>query len=121
MRGRMKLLIKNAIPLVGEFLLLVLGRRSQIGTVTKKNIIMFGGGIGDVVKRSAIAGLVEDYLSEYEVHYLSPLRPAESRYSGASYFSNYTKAKVNPWRNLPWQTIFRGIGFRKDNRIIALL
>ena len=78
---------------------------------------MFGGGIGDVVKRSAIAGLVEDYLSEYEVHYLSPY---DLPIPGAAerHIFNYTKAKVNPWYYFSLANDFRGIGFEK---IIVLL
>ena len=78
----------------------------------RKNIIVFGGGMGDVIKRSATAWLFRSYLFDHEVHYLSPY---DLPIPGTEYrhIFNYSRAKTNPFYYFSLVNEMRAIGFKK--------
>ncbi len=110
MKERLKLLVKNIIPLMGTFLLSIFGRRIERDGYEKRILIIFGGGIGDVVKRSVICSYVEKYLKDYDVYYLMPYH-IQFPYAKKTIYFDYQKAKVNPLYYFTAVHALRKIGF----------
>jgi lipoprotein signal peptidase len=57
MKQKIKLAIKTFVPLIGYFLSKF--KRSKNQKIDNKILIIFGGGIGDVVKRSIICEFIK--------------------------------------------------------------
>lgn len=114
----LKLLIKNIIPQFGDLMLLFWGKKVNKDNWGKRILIIFGGGIGDVVKRSVICNFVNKYLNdEYEVYYLMPYK-FKLPYAKDIFYFEYTKAKINPKYYFQLVNSLRQIGFSK---VIVLL
>lgn len=112
-----KLLIKNTIPLIGLLFLFFAGRKANHDGYEKRILIIFAGGIGDVVKRSIICGYVKEYLAGYEVCYLMPYDIALP-YAQRTIRFDYKKAKVDPRYYFSLVNDLRRIGF---SRVVVLL
>jgi hypothetical protein len=113
-----KILVKNFIPQIGDFLLLIFGKKVNKNNWDKRILIIFGGGIGDVVKRSVICNFVNEYLNkDFEVYYLLPY-DLKFPFAKDIFYFDYTKAKINLSYYIKLINSLRRIGFSK---IIILL
>ena len=112
MKEKLKLLAKIFIPLAGALLLFFFGRRANKNGYEKRVLVIFGGGIGDVVKRSVICSYIERYLKEYGVYYLMPYRIKLPHAKETIYF-DYKKAKIDPLYYVRTVNSLRKIGFSK--------
>ncbi len=117
MKDTLKFLAKNIVPLAGGVLLFFFGTRTKPPGREKRILIMFGGGIGDVVKRSLICEYVKDYLAGYEVTYLMPYDLTLPHATSTIHF-HYKKVKVSPWAYFSLANRLRKIGF---SRVVVLL
>lgn len=113
----LKLIIKNVSPMVGSFLLRLNGGTINKEGYEKRILIMFGGGVGDVAKRSVICEYVREYLSGYEVSYLMPYK-ISFPYAKENIYFDYGKAKINPGYYAELARSLRRTGFSK---VIVLL
>jgi len=90
--------------------LLFFGERINRDGYKKRILIIFGGGVGDVVKRSVICEYVNHYLSDYDVYYLMPYQ-LTLPYAKETISFDYKKAKINPRYYLELVNRLRKIGF----------
>jgi hypothetical protein len=95
---------------MGAFLLFFFGRRANKDHYEKRILVIFGGGIGDVVKRSVICGYIHAYLKEYDVYYLMPYR-MKLPYAKETICFDYNKAKIDPIYYFNTVNALRKIGF----------
>ena len=113
MKGTLKIFLKNTIPLLGSVLLFFFGRRvNKKDNYGKRVLIVFGGGVGDVVKRSVICEYVRQYLSGYDIYYLMPYQ-LTLPYAEETIHFNYKKAKISPRYYFQLVNKLRRIGFSK--------
>ncbi len=117
MKTKLKLFIKSFIPLLGYFLSVICSEQPNKNDWQKRILIIFGGGIGDVVKRSVICNFLKEYLSDYEIYYLLPYK-LKFPYAKEIFYFDYSKAKINPFYFLKLVSQLKKIGFSK---IIVLL
>jgi len=115
MKEKIKLTIKTFIPFIGYFLSKF--KRSKNQKIDNKILIIFGGGIGDVVKRSIICEFVKQCLNDFEVYYLLPYK-LKFPYAKEILYFNYTKAKINPFYFAKLSENLKNFGFSK---VIILL
>jgi ADP-heptose:LPS heptosyltransferase len=116
MKEKLKLILKSLIPLIG-LLILKFYKKFPLTVTDKRILIIFGGGIGDVVKRSVICEVVKKYLNDFEVYYLLPYR-LKLPYAKEIFYFDYTKAKINPFYFVKLSANFKIFGFSK---VIVLL
>jgi len=112
----LKLLAKNTSSLCGSFLLFLAGAKVAQEDRKKRIVVLFGGGIGDVAKRSVVCEYVKEHLSEYDVYYLMPYDISLPH--GTMIHFDYKKAKINPLYYFRLVNKLRKIGF---SRAIVLL
>jgi ADP-heptose:LPS heptosyltransferase len=117
LKDNLKLVLKSFVPLIGVSLLLFIGKKVNKTNWQNRILIIFGGGIGDVVKRSIICEYIEEYLSDYEVYYLMPYK-LNFPYAKETFYFDYTKAKISPFYFVRLVNNLREKGFSK---IITLL
>jgi len=115
MREKIKLTIKTFIPSIGYFLSKL--KRSKNQKIDNRILIIFGGGIGDVVKRSIICEFIKKYLNDFEVYYLIPYK-LKFPYAKEILYFDYTKAKINPFYFAKLSENLKNFGFSK---VIILL
>jgi ADP-heptose:LPS heptosyltransferase len=115
MKQKIKLAIKTFIPLIGYFLSKF--KRSKNQKNDNRILIIFGGGIGDVVKRSIICEFIKKYLNDFEVYYLLPYK-LKFPYAKEILYFDYTKAKINPFYFAKLSGNLKIFGFSK---VIVLL
>ncbi len=115
-REGVRFLIKNSISFLGSLLLIFIGRKVNKAGWEKRVLVIFGGGIGDVLKRSVVCGYLESYLKGYECYYLMPY-PFELPYAKENITFDYTKAKTNPRYYADLVNRLRRIGF--ENIIVV--
>jgi len=94
MKVKIKLFLKTLIPLIGYFLSRFKKNKNQKND--KRILIIFGGGIGDVVKRSVICEFVKKYLNDFEIYYLLPYK-LKFPYAKENLYFDYIKSKINPF------------------------
>lgn len=111
----LKLIIKTFISFVCYFLFRFLKVNKE--NWDKRILIIFGGGVGDVVKRSVICNFVKEYLNEYEIYYLLPYK-LTLPYSYKIFYFDYKKTKTNPFYFAQLVKNLKKIGF---SRVIILL
>jgi hypothetical protein len=112
-----RFLIKNTAPLFARVLLSMGGSAVNKDGYKKRVLVMFGGGIGDVAKRSIVCGYAKEYLAEYDVYYLMPYDLSLPDAATTIRF-DYKKAKINPFYYLSLVNQLRRIGFAN---VIVLL
>jgi len=115
MKQKIKLAIKTFVPLIGYFLSKF--KRSKNQKIDNRILIIFGGGIGDVVKRSIICEFIKQCLNDFEVYYLLPYK-LKFPYAKEILYFDYTKAKVNPFYFAKLSENLKNFGFSK---VIILL
>jgi len=115
MKQKIKLAIKTFVPLIGYFLSKF--KRIKNKKTDNKILIIFGGGIGDVVKRSIICEFIKKYLNDFEVYYLLPYK-LKFPYAKEIFYFDYNKAKINPFYFAKLSENFKNFGFSK---VIVLL
>jgi ADP-heptose:LPS heptosyltransferase len=115
MKQKIKLAIKTFVPLIGCFLSKF--KRSENQRIDNRILIIFGGGIGDVVKRSIICEFIKKYLNDFEVYYLLPYK-LKFPYAKEILYFDYTKAKINPFYFAKLSENLKNFGFSK---VIILL
>jgi ADP-heptose:LPS heptosyltransferase len=115
MKEKIKLVIKTFVPLIGYFLSKF--KRIKNKKTDNKILIIFGGGIGDVVKRSIICEFIKKYLNDFEVYYLLPYK-LKFPYAKEIFYFDYNKAKINPFYFAKLSENFKNFGFSK---VIVLL
>lgn len=115
MKEKIKLIIKTFIPFIGYSLSKF--KRIKNQKISKRILIIFGGGVGDVVKRSIICEFVKKYLNDFEVYYLLPYK-LKFPYAKEILYFDYTKAKVNPFYFAKLSRNLKNFGFSK---VIVLL
>jgi ADP-heptose:LPS heptosyltransferase len=115
MKQKIKLVIKTFVPLIGYFLSKF--KRIKNKKTDNKILIIFGGGIGDVVKRSIICEFIKKYLNDFEVYYLLPYK-LKFPYAKEIFYFDYNKAKINPFYFAKLSENFKNFGFSK---VIVLL
>ena len=115
MKQKIKLAIKTFVPLIGYFLSKF--KRSKCRKIDNKILIIFGGGIGDVVKRSIICEFIKKYLNDFEVYYLLPYK-LKFPYAKEIFYFDYNKAKINPFYFAKLSENLKNFGFSK---VIILL
>lgn len=111
-----KFLVKNISPLFGSFLLLTAGSKADQNDYKKRILVVFGGGIGDVAKRSIVCEYTKRYLAAYDVYYLMPYE-ISFPYAKETIHFDYTKAKIDPGYYFRLVNKLRRIGF---GRVIVL-
>ena len=94
MKEKIKLVLKSIVPLIGYFLSRFKKDKGQKND--KKILIIFGGGIGDVVKRSVICEFVKKYLNDFEIYYLLPYK-LKFPFAKENLYFDYIKSKINPF------------------------
>jgi ADP-heptose:LPS heptosyltransferase len=115
-RNAAKLVVKNISPVLGSLLLAAGGVAVDRTGYEKRILVVFGGGIGDVVKRSIVCEYVKEYLSTYDVYYLMPYE-ISFPYAKETIHFNYTKAKIDPLYYFRLVNKLRKVGF---SRVIVL-
>jgi len=115
MKQKIKLTVKTFISLIGYFLSKF--KRSKNQKNDNKILIIFGGGVGDVVKRSIICEFIKKYLNDFDVYYLLPYK-LKFPYAKEILYFDYTKAKVNPFYFAKLSENLKNFGFFK---VIVLL
>jgi ADP-heptose:LPS heptosyltransferase len=115
MKEKIKLTIKTFIPFIGYFLSKF--KRSKNQKIDNRILIIFGGGIGDVVKRSIICEFIKQCLNNFEVYYLLPYK-LKFPYAKEILYFDYTKAKINPFYFAKLSENLKNYGFSK---VIVLL
>jgi ADP-heptose:LPS heptosyltransferase len=115
MKQKIKLAIKTFVPLAGYFLSKF--KRSKNQKIDNRILIIFGGGIGDVVKRSIICEFIKQCLNDFEVYYLLPYK-LKFPYAKEILYFDYTKAKINPFYFAKLSENLKNFGFSK---VIILL
>lgn len=91
----LKLFLKSFIPLISILIFRLRRNNVQTNEWERRILIIFGGGIGDVVKRSVVCKFLKNYLQEYEVYYLLPY-DLDLPYAHRIFYFDYTRAKTNP-------------------------
>ncbi|MDR3548751.1 MAG: glycosyltransferase family 9 protein [Candidatus Pacebacteria bacterium] len=107
-----RFLFKNMMSLVGTLFLTFIGAKINKDGYEKRILVVFGGGIGDVIKRSIICGYFKEYLKGYDLYYLMPY-PLDLPYAKESIFFDYTRVKMNPRYYADTVNRLRRIGFSK--------
>jgi ADP-heptose:LPS heptosyltransferase len=115
MKEKVKLTIKTFIPFIGYFLSKLRKLKNQ--KIDNRILIIFGGGIGDVVKRSVICEFIKKYLNDFEVYYLIPYK-LKFPYAKEILYFDYTKAKIDPFYFAKLSENLKNFGFSK---VIVLL
>jgi len=115
MKQKIKLAIKTFVPLIGYFLSKF--KRTKNQKIDNRILIIFGGGIGDVVKRSIICEFIKKYLNNFEVYYLLPYK-LKFPYAKEILYFDYTKAKIDPFYFAKLSENLKNFGFSK---VIVLL
>jgi ADP-heptose:LPS heptosyltransferase len=115
MKQKIKLTIKTFVPLIGYFLSKF--KRIKNKKTDNKILIIFDGGIGDVVKRSIVCEFIKKYLNDLEVYYLLPYK-LKFPYAKEILYFDYTKAKINPFYFAKLSENLKNFGFSK---VIILL
>ena len=115
MKGKIKLTVKTFVPLVGYFFSKF--KRSENQKIDNRILIIFGGGIGDVVKRSIICEFIKRCLNDFEVYYLLPYK-LKFPYAKEILYFDYTKEKINPFYFAKLSENLKNFGFSK---VIILL
>jgi ADP-heptose:LPS heptosyltransferase len=115
MKQKIKLAIKTFVSLIGYFLSKF--KRSKNQKIDNRILIIFGGGIGDVVKRSIICKFIKKYLNDFDVYYLLPYK-LKFPYAKEILYFDYTKAKINPFYFAKLSENLKNFGFSK---VIVLL
>jgi ADP-heptose:LPS heptosyltransferase len=115
MKGKIKLTVKTFVPLAGY--LLSKFKRSENQRIDNRILIIFGGGVGDVVKRSIICEFIKQCLNDFEVYYLLPYK-LKFPYAKEILYFDYTKAKINPFYFAKLAENLKSFGFSK---VIILL
>jgi len=116
MKEKLKLIFKSFIPLIG-LLILKFYKKFPLTVTDKKILIIFGGGIGDVVKRSIVFEFIKNYLNDFDVYYLLPYK-LKFQYAKEILYFDYTKAKINPFYFAKLSQNLKNFGFSK---VIVLL
>jgi len=117
LKNNLKLVLKSFVPLIGVLILFFIGKKVNKTNWQKRILIIFGGGIGDVVKRSIICEYIKEYLSNYEIYYLMPYK-LNFPYAKEIFYFDYTKSKISPFYFVNLVNNLRERGFSK---IITLL
>jgi ADP-heptose:LPS heptosyltransferase len=115
MKEKIKLTIKTFIPFIGYFLSKF--KRSKNQKIDNRILIIFGGGIGDVVKRSIICEFIKKYLNDFEVYYLLPYK-LKFPYAKEIFYFDYNKAKISPFYFAKLSENLKNFAFSK---VIVLL
>ena len=114
-KQKIKLIIKTFVPLIGYFFSRLKKTKNQ--RIDKRILIIFGGGIGDVIKRSIICEFIKKYLDNYEIYYLLPYK-LKFPFAKENLYFDYTKAKINPFYFAKLSANLKDFGFSK---VIILL
>jgi hypothetical protein len=112
-----RFLVKAACPATASMFLWFAGVPANKEGREKRVLVMFGGGVGDVAKRSVICGYVEKYLKGHDVYYLMPY-DLSLPYAHRTIRFDHRKAKTNPWYYFSLVNELRKIGF---GHVIVLL
>lgn len=114
-RDNLKLFVKTWISILGfacSFFVRVNKENWE-----KRVLIIFGGGVGDVIKRSIICKFIKNFLVDYQVYYLLPYE-IDLPYSYQTFYFDYTRAKTDLIYFYSLVKRLKGIGFSK---VIILL
>ena len=117
LRDLARLFLKNFIQLLSNLGVKVLGSSANESNWEGRILVIFGGGIGDVVKRSVICGYLKRYLRGRDVYYLMPYR-IKLPYAKETIYFDHRKAKVDPVYYFKIVNDLRKIGFQ---RIVVML
>lgn len=113
----LKLIVKNISPLVGSAFLFIGGHRVNKDGYAKRILVLFGGGAGDVIKRSIVCGYLHHYLPDREIYHLMPY-DFELPYAEETIHFDYKRAKIDPRYYFRLVNRLRGIGFAE---VVVLL
>ncbi len=101
---------KHLTALAGALFLLIAGVPVNKKKYEKRVLVIFGGGVGDVVIGSVACGYIKKYLDGYDVRYLMPYA-FELPYATENIRFNYRRAKESPLYYFQLVNQLRDIGF----------
>ena len=105
-----KFLGKHLTSFTGAFFLFLAGEKVNKENYGKRVLILFGGGVGDVVIGSVACGYLKEYLNEYDIYYLMPYK-FSLPYAKENIYFNYRQAKKDPFYYFELVNRLRNIGF----------
>lgn len=113
-----KYIFKTTTAILGFLISRLFYIKQSQKNVKNKILIIFGGGIGDVVKMSVICNFLDEYLSKnFDIYYLLPYK-LNFPYAKEIFYFEYKKAKIDLFYLLKIINNFKKIKF---NIIITLL